>query len=238
MAAGNIVSAVGSLQYAGASISGGTSKGLLNIFTDISGAAPSSGDQMYPVYTSPDAYYYVAAGAYVGGYNINRNDPVGAAAWGNIVTSGGQFNLNDFHGYCHWPLDNYFAIRVNNNTPDDVDVLIETPGPPAAIICHTTVPSATMFDPFSGTASTYASGPGTSGAFSRSIINSPWDIKFTLINISQIQPSNVTITVTDYYDGSTFYTNNLTLDPGTGWAASDNWSNRYWWVPAIDININ
>jgi hypothetical protein len=235
MAAGTRIASSGNaIQYAGASISSGVTKGLLNVFRDTSGIAPSSGDNMFPNKSTSDYKYIVSAGTYGGSYFINRNDPVGESQW-STINSTGKFYMNGFYDYIHWPTDNRFVTTMDNMTPDDIRWYIDCDGNK---VLDDTIPATTMYDPSSGAPYYMASGAGSSGAFSAAGVNTNWTVNFTISNLTQIQPTSLTIDVRDYDTNNPMYSNNVTLDPGNGWTFSDFFRNEYYRIAYWIVTCN
>jgi hypothetical protein len=217
MAAGTrIISSGNPIQYANGSIAGGLTKSLLSVFTDVSSATPSSGDEMYPqTFTGPNPAYSVIGGTYGRNYFINRNNPTGSTIWSNI-NSNGLYAMGDFYEYTHWPTDNRYVTIMVNMSPDDIYWQLKIVSPSQTILSDT-IPATTNYDPSSGVPYFMAAGVGSAGAFSMTSINADWNIEIYIQNTTQIQPTDVRITLRDYNTNEPIFNDNAVLDPGTSW---------------------
>jgi hypothetical protein len=96
---------------------------ILTLLTQQSGASPSLGNQIYPDTTGlPEFSWKILAGAYVGTYYINRNNPQGLSYWTQAYTVG-PIGFNQFYNYRHWTDEHTYDGNVINNSP--FDLLVE-----------------------------------------------------------------------------------------------------------------
>ena len=216
----------GIIQYADSPISGGKTRGLLSIFTDVSSAVPNSGGQMFPRdFTGISSYgYRINTGAYSGGYSINRNDSVGETIWG-IINTTGEWRLGYFYDYVHWPTDNRFIpVWDNNMSPmDDMRFVVECN---SQIVLNTVVNAATIYDPSGGVPYTMATGAGSTGAFVASNVSTDWTGTITISNLTQMMGFNVMYRIYDYTTGLDIITGNMALNP-PGWTDTISWTQPY-----------
>jgi len=228
MAAGTEMESTGILQYADSAITAGKTRGLLSVFTDVSSAVPNSGGKMYPYDFGGTASfgYNINSGAYAGGYYINRNNSVGETAWSNINSSGGIFTMDSYYNYIHWPKDNRFVtIWDNNSNPqDDMEFVVLCDGITAL---DDLVLAGTIYDPSTGAPYDIGSATGSAGAFSVGTINTGWNMRINLTNLTQMQPTNVKYQITDYNNGYIYASGVITLDPSTSWFGAFQWNQDY-----------
>lgn len=235
MAGPKMFSAPSGIQYANGAIFGGsppTTRSLLSCLTNVSGAVPTPGGDRMSITTSGDYGYAVVSGTYAGSYYINRNDPQGAIIWSNM--SSGFYSFDLLHDYQNWTPDNYLEVRADIAPPDNFDFAIRCGGGGQLVFRDT------MTNPNYNLSSTpMASAPGSSGAFDVGANNTNWNTSFSLSVPSPSFPQyNVQFDVRDLYSGNIMYSNNIILDPTNGYAYSDNFNTKYYYVMQFLLSIN
>lgn len=222
----------GPISYASGSIVSGETRSLLTVFTETANATPSSGNLMYPLFSSSDLYFVVDSGTYAGAYYINRNTIEGETRWGNAYF-GQLLSLGDLLNYQHWPPDNRLIVVVDNQSSDTHQVTIKYN---TTNVFDTGV-STGLYEPFSGTPSFCASAPG-GNAFDVGAVNTDWTIYFIIENKDQVNNSEVTITMTDFHGVlPSDYAKGGSINSGTSWLFNESSAWNYWRVPNIYISI-
>jgi hypothetical protein len=241
MAAGTQIKATGNpIFYAGYGISNGFTNGLLDVFTDVSGATPSGGAaRMAPdvvtAITANEPTYRVSTGTYGGSYFINRNNRQGEIFYNNYASTG-QFDIDLLHSYIHWTTDQRLSIDVQNVTGKFYFFGVK--------IGANSLIDSTPFSPgpFGSGLDLYANLSGSVGAYTPGAINTGWTFTIAVEYDSANPPGDfiVDVGVFDFHTGDHISINSIPLSIGGRFPPSYQYDVYidYWRCANIIVNIH